>query len=517
MPIERDFVFRALLQHNYLPFTRPNKEELPPLFTSDSFSEQAALALDALALRQQGKGYDQLDYKLTRFNGVTRLLSIPHPHPYAKLCKKINDNWQHLSFITENPNSKIFPEPHDDGRIIIMTGYGGPINKAHSELNRAFGKRFRVSTDIVNCFPSVYSHAIPWALVGLDVAKQNRAHVEWFNQIDKAVRDCKRGETQGVAIGPATSNIITECIFSRIDESLREEFNFVRFIDDYICYCETEDQARNFVRRLEQEAAKFKFHLNARKTELVRLPQPTVAPWLIELADRQPAEDASSMEVFRYLDFAVQLSEKYPDSSVLKYAATAIDNAGHFLFETVNPVNYLLSIAFHRVEVLPLLSKQLENAYMRAGEHYHDVTGVNEKLIQILRENVKYQRSDGMAWALYHLGRFNVALEAQLAETVIATADPLAICSLYWGYEQFRPQVIAYCQNLDSRDLYELDKHWLLLYQVFLNGGIANPYQDQVFETLQQHQVSFMVDKQQLQPQVQEEFDFGIDGILASR
>ncbi|MDP5137923.1 RNA-directed DNA polymerase, partial [Rheinheimera baltica] len=417
----------------------------------------------------------------------------------------------------ENPNSKIFPEPHDDGRIIIMTGYGGPIHKAHSELNRAFGKRFRVSTDIVNCFPSVYSHAIPWALVGLDFAKQNRGHAEWFNQIDKAVRDCKRGETQGIAIGPATSNIISECIFARIDEALRTEFEFVRFIDDYICYCETEDQALNFVRRLEQEAAKFKLHLNARKTELVRLPQPTVAPWLIELADRQPTENASSMEVFRYLDFAVQLSEKYPDSSVLKYAATAIDNAGHFLFETVNPINYLLSIAFHRVEILPLLSKQLENAYMRSGENFHDVTGVNDKLIQILRENVKYQRSDGMAWSLYHLGRFDVPIELQLAETVLNTTDPLAISALYWGYQQFRPQVIAYCQSLDTNDLYELDKHWLLLYQVFLDGGITNPYQDQVFETLQQHQVTFMMDKQQLQPEVQEQFDFGVDELFALR
>jgi len=170
-----------------------------------------------------------------------------------------------------------------------------------------------------------------------------------------------------------------------------------------------------------------------------------------------------------------------------------------------------LSIAFHRVEILPLLSKQLENAYMRSGENFHDVTGVNDKLIQILRENVKYQRSDGMAWSLYHLGRFDVPIELQLAETVLNTTDPLAISALYWGYQQFRPQVIAYCQSLDANDLYELDKHWLLLYQVFLDGGIANPYQDQVFETLQQHQVTFMMDKQQLQPEVQEQFDFGVD------
>ncbi|MCH8537633.1 MAG: RNA-directed DNA polymerase [Alkalimonas sp.] len=511
MPIEKDFILKGLLQHNYLPFTRPNKEELPPFFTSESFSEQAAFDLTSLPSRKAG--YDQLDYKLSLFNGVTRVLSIPHPLPYANLCNHIYINWESLSFITENPNAKIFPEPHDDGRVIIMTGYGGPIHKAHSELNRAFGKRFRVSTDIVNCFPSVYSHAIPWALVGLDFAKQNRDHGEWFNQIDKAARDCKRGETQGIAIGPATSNIITECIFARIDEALRTEFEFVRFIDDYICYCETEDQALNFVRRLEQEAAKYKLHLNARKTEIVRLPQPTVESWLIELVDRQPGENASSTDVFRYLDFAVQLSEKYPNSSVLKYAATAIDNAGHFLFETVNPINYLLSIAFHRVEVLPLLSKQLENAYMRSGGKFYDLTGVNEKLIQILQENIKHQRSDGMAWSLYHLGRFDVPIDLITAESVIATADPLAICSLYWGFKQYQPQVIAYCQSIDTKDVYELDKNWLLLYQVFLDGGITNPYQDKVFEILQKHQVSFMLDKLQLEPDIPDQLEIFSDAI----
>lgn len=507
MPVERDFILAALLKHNYLPLTRPNKEELPPLFSSASFTEQVAAELFALPVRGHGKGYDQLDYKLTRFNGVTRVLSIPHPHPYSVLCHRICDNWHELSYITHNPNSKIYPEAHDDGRVIVMHGYGGPINKAHSELNRAFGKRFRISTDIVNCFPSVYSHAIPWALVGVTHAKQNRSHGEWFNQIDKAVRDCKRGETQGIAIGPATSNILSESIFARIDEALRADFDFVRFIDDYICYCETEDQALDFVRRLEQEAAKFKLHLNARKTELVKLPQPTVAPWLVELADRQPNETASAMDVFRYLDYAVQLSEKYPESSVLKYAATAIENSGHFLFETVNPINYLLSMAFHRVEILPLLSKQLENAFMRAGQVFYDIAGVTGKLILILKENIKYQRSDGMAWSLYHLGRFNVEIDEQTADAIIETTDPLAICSLYWGYENYRYKVIAYCQTMDTSDVYELDKNWLLLYQVFLDGGIANPYQESVFAVMQRHGVSFIVSKDLLRPEIGDESD----------
>lgn len=55
------------------------------------------------ARERQGKekvnGYDQIEYRTTQFNLVTRLMHIPHPAPYARLCKCLSENWDDLTYM----------------------------------------------------------------------------------------------------------------------------------------------------------------------------------------------------------------------------------------------------------------------------------------------------------------------------------------------------------------------------------------------------------------------------------
>lgn len=41
-------------------------------------------------------GYDQIEYRGTRFNLVTRLFHIPHPSPYVFLCQCLSEHWDKL-------------------------------------------------------------------------------------------------------------------------------------------------------------------------------------------------------------------------------------------------------------------------------------------------------------------------------------------------------------------------------------------------------------------------------------
>ncbi len=85
MSVDKDFVFEALLRHNYLPTQRKAGEELPPIFTTKRLSTEVALQLARLKIRNKSgyPGYDQIEYRMTRFNYVSRPLSIPHPLPYV--------------------------------------------------------------------------------------------------------------------------------------------------------------------------------------------------------------------------------------------------------------------------------------------------------------------------------------------------------------------------------------------------------------------------------------------------
>ncbi|MBG8732000.1 RNA-directed DNA polymerase [Neisseria meningitidis] len=71
------------------------------------------------------------------------------------------------------------------------------------------GKRFVVNADISNCFGSIYTHALSWALVGKDIAKKER-NGYWHNDIDKYTMNINNGETHGILIGCHASNLLSE-------------------------------------------------------------------------------------------------------------------------------------------------------------------------------------------------------------------------------------------------------------------------------------------------------------------
>lgn len=501
MAVDSDFLLTALLCHNYLPTSRRDREELPPNFSSSAFLPDVARKLAEHEDKRNGwKGFDQIEYRLTRFNTAGRWLSIPHPLPHAKLCLKLTEQWEKFVWVQKNTHSNIKPQRYEDGRVIVMNGYSDSSEKTGKYLNHSFGKRYLVHADISNFFPSIYSHAIPWALVGFKEAKDKSGDKypnEWFNQIDACVRRTRRSETQGVAIGPATSNILGEIILGKVDEALAKSLDgeFSRYIDDYSYYCDSEEDAKKFLHSLECELAKFKLHLNAKKTTIEKLPQPTVEPWVIELGQRLPFDvekDVSLFDVYRYLDFAQVLSTKYPEGSVLKYAVSTVikmpirwDQAGDLL-------QYLLSLSFHHTNFLPLLEMPIERnhaeffGYGRAGAD----------LVSILAENVSLKRSDGICWALYFLGRLERHVPETLAKEIVDTGDCMSILSLYWAAKEHSQLVVDYANSIDRAHLYELDRHWMLIYQLFFVGLIDNPYKsDPTFQTLRDEGVSFLRDR----------------------
>ncbi len=325
MAIPTKFLINALLKYNYLPRQRKDKAELPPCLHSRKFSPSLAKKLIASKHRQQG-GWDNVSYRSLKFNNIPRIFAIPHPVAHALISLTITDNWNDLVYIETNHKSRIRPRKHQDGRIIIME-YDNLPTKLGKKHQLAFAKKYKVETDITNCFPSLYSHAVPWATVGFKHAKKNQKSKTWFNELDAAVRFCKRNETNGVAIGPATSNIVVESILAKVDEvlSVGHGFEFVRYIDDYTAYFETEEDAQRFLRVLGIELEKYKFLLNVRKTTISRLPEPPQEAWISELTLSMPAKKKLNIyEVASYLSHAQKLSSQLPEASVLKYAVKAL-------------------------------------------------------------------------------------------------------------------------------------------------------------------------------------------------
>ena len=499
MALDKHYVLDALLRRNYLPTVRTETEELPPIITSESFKISVVERL----LNEQNPryggdypGYDSVEYKLTRFNGVSRALSIPHPRAYAQLASCIFENWEQFDYISDNLVSMIRPKRHDDKRLIIMN-YESRIPKARRSLITSFGHRFIVHADIANFYPSVYSHSIPWALVGFSEAKTNRSNKdEWYNELDQAVRLNKRNETQGIAIGPATSNILAEIILASIDEQLQSEFTYTRFIDDYIAYCSTHEDALNFVMRLEDELRKFKLVLNTSKTEIHSLPRPLTDGWVGSLNRALPKKnDVSVYSVTDYLDHAIRLSKETPDGSVLKYAVKSLIKTllrnddevnGFTLHQTII---YVLNLAFHHPILIPLVGDLFVKSVSVSGEFQY-----SKEIRSLTREFSRRRLSDATCWSLYYSSIYDVDIEQSIAERIIDSEDCLSLLFLYLSNDSnLRDNVVDFVDKRDRDDLYELDRLWILLYQMYFDGNAGTIYkEDETFDIMKSEGVNFI-------------------------
>ena len=466
---------------------------MPPIFSSAAFTPIVAGALLSGKCRKSSdyQGYDSAEYKLTRFNGVSRSCSIPHPVAYADLALCIHDNWDKLDYIVRNKNSLIRPREHADGRLVVMD-YERSIEKTTRSLQLAFGRRFVVHTDVANCFPSIYSHAVSWGLVGIDHAKKHKPpkyKAEWFNRLDEKLRQLKRNETHGVAIGPATSNVLTEAILGRIDEKLSVDFEYFRYIDDYTAFCDTEEEAQTFIRQLSEGLAKYGLLLNIKKTEVSPLPQALADDWIGELALRLPkADELSGYDAVNYLNLALQISKAAPDGSVLKYALKTIVRHKLAFMAEFDVVRYALTLSFHQTALLPLLEPLFEATTLPGSFLF-----ANE-LRRIALENARYRRSDGIAWSLYYLNKYSVAVDKQLTDEVVASHDCVGLLLLYDSGDTYaQSEVLKFVATIDPAVLYDLDQYWLLTYQLFYDGHIHSPYADEdAFEILKAHGVTFL-------------------------
>lgn len=502
--LDEEFVINALLKHNYFPNQKSDSDELPPVFSSASLTIPVAEMLEST--KEKGRtnypGYDSVVYKLTRFNGVSRVCSIPHPKAYAALVLAIGKNWQRLSYISENENSMIIPRHHKDGRLVIMD-YDDSVSEARRALTTSFGKRFVVKTDISNCYPSIYSHSVPWAVAGFVEAKENRTKKsKWYNKLDKALQGVSRNETNGIPIGPGTSNVISESILARVDSELRDHFTYYRYMDDYTAYCSSHEEAELFVFTLAKRLANYKLTLNVGKTKIQALPTASTSDWVIELQNCLPTQiSMSAATALRFMDKVVQVAKDYPDGSVTKYGFKTLtkillNSENEECADAIRAVLlYAVSITFHYPILMPLLDSLFDKHKSAEGEF-----AFQNELQAIICENVRLSRSDAISWGLFLAKKYGVTIRQCCYDQIMESQDCIPILLIYLTAEQEqRERVVSYAKKLDLNDLYCLDQQWLLLYQLFKDDIISDPYgisppSDTSFSIMKSNGVDFVSD-----------------------
>lgn len=412
--LDKEYVHESLVRRHLFPSVKQDLDEIQPVFSSDSLSvELSSEAYNLLQnvkvrgnppLERRGEPFSPMRYTFLKFNGNVRTIQVPHPIPYMRLAHELADHWEFIGDKLDSSASRIRPKVHDDGRVITME-YGDKVNQTIEEATRLVGTGYIVHTDIFNCFPSLYTHAIDWALRGRNEAKKNRSKANWEARIDMRVSDLQDGETNGVGIGPGTSNIVAEIILQAIDKELVEKGHvFTRYIDDYRCYAHTRHDAERFILDLNDELYQYRLTLNHRKTEIVDVESTHLDSWLHEIRQYEIHPDDTDLVMIRKLRGYQQLARKYPGSSVLIFGIKTLSQVVAQI--EAKKLDRIIPEPARMVWVSPSLTPKVVNSIFPNLEPDSEGSSVlMHSLTKVVGEASRRRQADVVMWSLYGLSK----------------------------------------------------------------------------------------------------------------
>ena len=421
--------------------------------------------------------HDFVRYEALRDVNVPRQMGIPHPESYIVQCLVLKRLWKQVKKHCSKPDipvSRIFVRKMANESIFRMN-YKGKDHLEIEEKNieNMMGANYIVHTDISTCFPSICTHSISWSLHGVNKVKKDRSPKLVGNLLDRVTRDTHDGQTNGLLIGPHTSNILSEIILTRVDyEMIKRGYSSLsQSIDDYTFYAETRQAAENFLRDLQIQLRRYDLALNARKTEILPMPRPNEKNWVRELREfplfskrKIPFEIVRSL-----LDLALKFSNEAGTSATLNYAIKMVparlnERAKRLFVREV--VNFTLIYPY----LAPLLGEHVS--------HKHRFEGIDatiqefvEKLLQI---GIEKLYPDAIAYAFYYSLKYNLKFRGSdnKFQQIVEIDDCVSDVLLFEYVTRLRlPKIRTMIQNrankLKDSEIREQDRFWLLIYQLW--------------------------------------------------
>lgn len=490
-----------LLAKGYFP------KELPPPFTSLQYADALAGAgapVPAAFLGGAQGDSRPCTHNLVRTGGLRRLLAMPNPVQFFRLAQHVVNHWPALKMAAWRSKYSL-TRPMETGPARAITPEHDLSERALQRAELRANGRFILTTDISRFFPSIYTHSIPWALMGKDVAKAKFASGQlsstWEDKLDGLARACNSKQTIGIPIGPDTSRLIAEVVLGRIDEELATRhgrLRGIRHIDDYEFVTGTRAEAEAILADLQHILNQYELALNPSKTKIRELPvelEPQWTPILRIFQFRNSGLMAQRTDLAAYFNSAFDFFHRCPEEGLLKYAigrlrAVDVHRSNWPFYEAVLNQSILVEPA-----CIPQVCDQVL--------HYKSLRFKMRKslwtqtLNRIICDQLPLGNASEAAWALWLMKILSVKVHQQSAKAIGDCSDSvtalmgLGLASVGQAdLKHFTPlQRYTAAQSLT-------EEQWLLCYQSNLMGWLglgarATLRQTPPFDYFLQKNVSF--------------------------
>jgi hypothetical protein len=465
--------FRSILSRGFLP------AELPPSFSTSAYAKVVSGNFAALpaVYADEKKNTRIMRHSYTKVGIFRRSLGIPNPLTFVSLAKEVSTSWRQIAnHVQQSPYSVSTPVSGARRAIKPLHDMAEPLER---RLKIRTGAKYCLHTDVSQCYSSLYTHSIPWALHTKNVAKAKKNDKTLLgNRLDAVIRRTQDSQTVGVPIGPDTSLVAAEIILTAVDIDLAKHVTGAgfRFIDDYEFCFSTYAEAETALSAISNVLEDYELRVNTKKTRIIELPAPLDNDWASEIrllpVDKNDPK-SQRFQLMRVFDRAAILSKQHNDATVLKYAVSRIrntqaDSTNHLLVESL-----LLQILTADPSVIADVLESLID--LEDKGHATDLGQLGAALNSIIEVHAPPRHDNEVAWALWGALRWRISLSPQaitaLKKCRNAVVGILALDALRKG---LAPALDTTWYQLLMSEQELRDQHWLLSYEANVQGWLPS-------------------------------------------
>ena len=222
-----------------------------------------------------------------------RPMEMMHPVIYIYLARLISDHWATISdtlrkyvknSVVESHGIPVVPRDGEKFSGAQIKNWWSNVEQ--KSLRYSLDYDHYLQTDIQNCYGSLYTHSIAWALHGKEEvkkrltkkktkAKKVDSDLLLGDEIDKLIRAGRYGQTNGIPQGPVLMDLIAELVLGSVDDAISEKlrplydegrFRVIRYRDDYRIFADSEEVLKRVYQEIEKHLRHYGFRLNPEKT-----------------------------------------------------------------------------------------------------------------------------------------------------------------------------------------------------------------------------------------------------------